>query len=194
MRHFKISNSNHKLFNNHNRNHDSKNHNHQPKIIVVANEQRKEPRWIWSRTTARRKSRLVSVHVGHVRKKSCYVSVGSKTARTAKSEPTEARIQDFNNSTIHGFRTKNMLTGQFCSSTAKWEKVYARSRVTYLKKYSKCDTPKPLDTDDHTEIFGLDVRPRPSGKTRPAKKTKSETTGSSGGSASGSISDFVFED
>ncbi|GJZ61139.1 hypothetical protein Tco_0617276 [Tanacetum coccineum] len=38
------------------------------------------------------------------------------------------------------------------------------------------------------------TRPRPAGKTRPAKKTKSETKGSSGGSASGSISDFVSED
>nr|GEW73249.1 hypothetical protein [Tanacetum cinerariifolium] len=63
-----------------------------------------------------------------------------------------------------------------------------------LKAHSKWDTPKPLDMEDHTEIFGSDVRPRPAGKTRPAKKTKSETTGSSGGSASGSLSDYVSED
>ncbi|GJV19963.1 hypothetical protein Tco_1368983 [Tanacetum coccineum] len=51
--------------------------------------------------------------------------------------------------------------------------------------------------DDHAEIFGPDVIPRPAGKTRPAKKTKSETTGSNGGSASGasgSISDSVSEE
>ncbi|GJZ56490.1 hypothetical protein Tco_0611683 [Tanacetum coccineum] len=54
-----------------------------------------------------------------------------------------------------------------------------------LKGHSKWDAPKPLDTEDHTEIFGPDVRPRPAGKNRPAKKTKSETTGSTGGSASG---------
>nr|GEU84098.1 hypothetical protein [Tanacetum cinerariifolium] len=66
-----------------------------------------------------------------------------------------------------------------------------------LKGHSKWETPKPLDTEDHTEIFVPDVRPRLAGKTRLAKKTKSETTGSSGGStsgASGSISDFVSEE
>ncbi|GJS15091.1 hypothetical protein Tco_0409563 [Tanacetum coccineum] len=63
-----------------------------------------------------------------------------------------------------------------------------------LKGHSKWDAPKPLDTEDHTEIFGPDVRPRPAGKNRPAKKTKSETTGSTGGSASGSLSDYVSED
>ncbi|GKB41674.1 hypothetical protein Tco_0886616 [Tanacetum coccineum] len=63
-----------------------------------------------------------------------------------------------------------------------------------LKGHSKWDAPKPLDTEDHTEIFEPDTRHRPTSKSRPAKKTKSETTGSSGGSASGSISDFVSED
>nr|GEZ86927.1 hypothetical protein [Tanacetum cinerariifolium]GEZ86928.1 hypothetical protein [Tanacetum cinerariifolium]GEZ91219.1 hypothetical protein [Tanacetum cinerariifolium] len=53
---------------------------------------------------------------------------------------------------------------------------------------------KPLDKEDHTDIFGPDVRPRPAGKTRPAKKTKSETMESSGQSALGSISDSVSED
>ncbi|GJW17296.1 hypothetical protein Tco_0024732 [Tanacetum coccineum] len=63
-----------------------------------------------------------------------------------------------------------------------------------LKGHSKWDASKPFDAEDHIEIFGPDTKPRPAGKTRPAKKTKSETTGSSGGSASGSISDFVSED
>ncbi|GKA24012.1 hypothetical protein Tco_0710045 [Tanacetum coccineum] len=155
MRHSKISKNNQKLFNNHNLNHDSKNHNHPSKITVGANEWRKKPQWIWSRMT-RRKSKLVSVHVGHVKKKLCYVSDGSKTPRTAKLEPTEqtrqcARwtreeetllcqcwvensengeikadrsedsfwgqtMQDFNSSTVRGFRTRHMLTG-------KWTRV-----------------------------------------------------------------------
>ncbi|GJS98550.1 zinc finger BED domain-containing protein RICESLEEPER 2-like protein [Tanacetum coccineum] len=63
-----------------------------------------------------------------------------------------------------------------------------------LKGHSKWDAPKPLDTEDHTEIFSPDVRPRPARKNRPAKKTKSETTGSTGGSASGSLSDYVSDD
>nr|GEU60089.1 hypothetical protein [Tanacetum cinerariifolium] len=63
-----------------------------------------------------------------------------------------------------------------------------------LKGRSNWDAPKALDTEDHTEIFGPDVRPRPAGKNRPAKMTKSETTGSTGGSASRSLSDYVSED
>nr|GEY43115.1 hypothetical protein [Tanacetum cinerariifolium]GEY45468.1 hypothetical protein [Tanacetum cinerariifolium] len=62
------------------------------------------------------------------------------------------------------------------------------------KGHSKWDAPKPLDTEDHIEISGPDMRPRPAVKTRPAKKTKSKTSRRSGGSASGSISDFVSED
>ncbi|GKA67191.1 ribonuclease H-like domain-containing protein [Tanacetum coccineum] len=56
------------------------------------------------------------------------------------------------------------------------------------------DALKPLDTDDHTKIFEPDVRPRPADKTQPAKKTKLETMGSGGESASGSISDSLHED
>ncbi|GJS97696.1 hypothetical protein Tco_0804664 [Tanacetum coccineum] len=71
---------------------------------------------------------------------------------------------------------------------------FARTHVSYLKKHPKWDAPKPLDADDHTEIFGPRVRPRPPGKPRPAKKTKSETTESSGGSQSGFISESLSED
>nr|GEY40148.1 hypothetical protein [Tanacetum cinerariifolium] len=46
----------------------------------------------WPRM-ARRKSRLASVHVGHVKKKFCYLGVGSKPPRTTKSEPTKPRIR-----------------------------------------------------------------------------------------------------
>ncbi|GJU86116.1 hypothetical protein Tco_1293662 [Tanacetum coccineum] len=38
------------------------------------------------------------------------------------------------------------------------------------------------------------ARPRPPGKTRPAKKTKSETTESSAGSGSGSMKDVLNEE
>ncbi|GJZ89144.1 hypothetical protein Tco_0660926 [Tanacetum coccineum] len=82
----------------------------------------------------------------------------------------------------------------FAAQQPKGRKFQLEHCWRILKGHSKWDAPKPLDTEDHTEIFGADVRPRPAGKTRPAKKTKSETTGSSGGSASGSISDYVSED
>ncbi|GKC61207.1 hypothetical protein Tco_1088805 [Tanacetum coccineum] len=82
----------------------------------------------------------------------------------------------------------------FAAHQSKGRKFQLEHAWRILKGHSKWDAPKPLDTEDHTEIFGPDTRPRPAGKTRPAKKTKSETTESSGGSASGSISDFVSED
>ncbi|GJX28326.1 glutathione S-transferase T3-like protein [Tanacetum coccineum] len=60
-----------------------------------------------------------------------------------------------------------------------------------LKKHPKWDAADHFDSEDHTEIFGPDARPRPPGKTRPAKKTKSETTESSAGSGSGSMKDVL---
>ncbi|GJU89970.1 hypothetical protein Tco_1302393 [Tanacetum coccineum] len=139
-------------------------------------------------------------------------------------------LQDFNNSTIHGSRTKNMLTGKltringdcqkfnaiykhlerksgeneadhietakinFAAQQAKGRKFLLDHAWRILKNHSKWDAPELLDTDDHTKIFGPDVRPRPADKTRPAKKTKSETTESNGRSASGSISNSLSED
>ncbi|GKE23848.1 hypothetical protein Tco_1435360, partial [Tanacetum coccineum] len=118
-------------------------------------------------------------------------------------------MDDFNSGTTQGYRTRNMLTRKWTrinGDCQKFNAIYKHierksgeneadhieaAKITDLK----CQTRrKPLDTEDHTEIFGPDTRPRPAGKTRPAKKTKSETTESSGGSASGSISDFVSED
>ncbi|GJU84957.1 hypothetical protein Tco_0585724 [Tanacetum coccineum] len=63
-----------------------------------------------------------------------------------------------------------------------------------LKKHPKWDAADHFDSEDHTEIFGPDARPRPPGKTRPAKKTKSETTESSAGSGSGSMKDVLNEE
>ncbi|GJU19072.1 hypothetical protein Tco_1147038 [Tanacetum coccineum] len=139
-------------------------------------------------------------------------------------------MDDFNNRTTQGYRTRHMLTGKWSrinGDCQKFNVIYKHiqrksgeneadhieaAKITFaaqqpkgrkfqlehawhiLKGHSKWDAPEPLDTEDHTEIFGPDTRPRPAGKTRPVKKIKSETTGSSGGSASGSISDFVSED
>nr|GEY45286.1 hypothetical protein [Tanacetum cinerariifolium] len=78
--------------------------------------------------------------------------------------------------------------------TPKGEKALLDHAWRGLKNHSKWNAPKPRDTDDHTEIFRPDVRPRPAGKTHPAKKTKSKTTENSRESASGSISDSLYED
>ncbi|GJW42788.1 hypothetical protein Tco_0071587 [Tanacetum coccineum] len=80
-------------------------------------------------------------------------------------------MQDFKNDIYIKYTYKYMLK-------VKEDKVFARTRVTY--------------TNDRSEIFGPEARPRPTGKTRPAKKTKLETTESSGGSASGFISDSLY--
>ncbi|GJW77875.1 hypothetical protein Tco_0139557 [Tanacetum coccineum] len=111
---------------------------------------------------------------------------------------------DFNKSTNGVSRTKNMITG-------KWNRMHPDCQVHAIYKgitrksgendgdvleaakaeYSASDH---FDSEDHTEIFGPDARPRPPGKTRPAKKTKSETTESSAGSGSGSMKDVLNEE
>ncbi|GKA01296.1 hypothetical protein Tco_0673961 [Tanacetum coccineum] len=82
----------------------------------------------------------------------------------------------------------------FVAQQPKGRKFQLENAWRILNGHSKCDASKPLDMEDHTEIFGPDVRPHPAGKTRPEKKTKSEMTWSSRGSASGSLSDYVSED
>ncbi|GJS87020.1 reverse transcriptase domain-containing protein [Tanacetum coccineum] len=82
----------------------------------------------------------------------------------------------------------------FAAQQPKGRKFQLEHCWRILKGHSKWDASKPLDMEDHSEIFGPDARPRPAGKTQPAKKTKFETTGSSGGSVSGSLYDYVSED
>ncbi|GKA38787.1 hypothetical protein Tco_0731338 [Tanacetum coccineum] len=82
----------------------------------------------------------------------------------------------------------------FVAQQPKGRKFMLEHAWRILKGHSKWDASKPLETKDHTEIFGPDVRPHLAGKPSPAKKTKSETTESSGGSASRSISDSVSDE
>ena len=67
-----------------------------------------------------------------------------------------------------------------------------------LKGHSKWDTPEPVDFTGEVpgealaELFGEDARPRRAGKQRANKKTKSETTTSTGGSnLSSQFGDFM---
>ncbi|GJS76390.1 hypothetical protein Tco_0726271 [Tanacetum coccineum] len=63
-----------------------------------------------------------------------------------------------------------------------------------LRKHAKWDAPAPVDLTENEEIaevntdelFGPDARPRPPGKQCPGKKTKSDTSVSTGGSSSSS--------
>ncbi|GJX99977.1 hypothetical protein Tco_0356996 [Tanacetum coccineum] len=80
--------------------------------------------------------------------------------------------------------TKNMINGKMESDALDMpkgftlitkDKIVNSGEMRVLKKHSKWDAADHFDSEDHTEIFGPDARPRPPGKTRPAKKTKSET-------------------
>ncbi|GJV71955.1 hypothetical protein Tco_1491950 [Tanacetum coccineum] len=46
-----------------------------------------------------------------------------------------------------------------------------------LEKYPKWDMAEPLDSVDHTKLFGPDARPRPAIKPRPAKKPNQRRLG-----------------
>ncbi|GJT71028.1 hypothetical protein Tco_1030314 [Tanacetum coccineum] len=71
-----------------------------------------------------------------------------------------------------------------------------------LRKFSKWDAPPPalvdLNEDEEIlavntdELFGPDARPRPPGKQRPGKKTKSDTSVSTEGSSSSSQFDDIM--
>nr|GFB12804.1 hypothetical protein [Tanacetum cinerariifolium] len=79
----------------------------------------------------------------------------------------------------------------FAAQQPKGRKFQLEHVGRILKGHSKWDALEPLDTEDHTEIFGPNTRPPPAGK---KDQICAEMTGSSGGSASGSTSDFVSED
>ncbi|GJX98722.1 hypothetical protein Tco_0355741 [Tanacetum coccineum] len=65
----------------------------------------------------------------------------------------------------------------------------------FLKEYLKWDAVEPIDGDNLQEVFGPDKRERPAGKQRAVKKQKSvETSGSTGGSQSESVSSLVSQD
>nr|GEU79519.1 glutathione S-transferase T3-like [Tanacetum cinerariifolium] len=65
---------------------------------------------------------------------------------------------------------------------------YQQDAWAILKFHPKWDAPEQVDlTGDvpgatQEDLFGHDARPRPAGKPRPAKKTKSDATASTGGS------------
>ncbi|GJV88536.1 hypothetical protein Tco_1532474 [Tanacetum coccineum] len=64
-----------------------------------------------------------------------------------------------------------------------------------MKEYPKWDAAEPIDGDNLQEVFGPVKRERPAGKQRAGKKQKSaETSGSTGGSQSESVSSLVSQD
>ncbi|GJZ70059.1 hypothetical protein Tco_0633609 [Tanacetum coccineum] len=90
--------------------------------------------------------------------------------------------------------TMSLITHLINICSCNYGKICLRTRVEGAQKHSKWDAADHFDSEDHTEIFGPDARPRPPSKTRPAKKTKSETTESSAGSGSGSMKDVLNEE
>nr|GEW18148.1 hypothetical protein [Tanacetum cinerariifolium] len=99
---------------------------------------------------------------------------GSEKAEEVSSKRA-ARINSGENEADHIETAKTNFMAQ-----SNRRKFLLEHAWCILKDHSKWDAPKPLDMDDHTEIFGPDVRPRLASKTQPLKKTKSKTTGAAG--------------
>ncbi|GJX56855.1 hypothetical protein Tco_0286752 [Tanacetum coccineum] len=99
-------------------------------------------------------------------------------------------------------RARGIYQDENKNSSFNHEKAWA-----VLRKHAKWDAPDPAPVDltedenvhdEHVpavntdELFGPDPRPRPPGKQRPGKKTKSDTSASTGGSNSSSqFDDFM---
>ncbi|GJW46006.1 hypothetical protein Tco_0077652 [Tanacetum coccineum] len=139
----------------------------------------------------------------------CYVAV-SEDRNVGRSQPKDTFwyrvLNEFNRLNFQK-RTKDMLSSKWNTlnhNCQKFNAIYKRcSRLTksedaweLLRKHAKWDAPAPalVDLTEDEEIaevntdepFGADARPRPSGKQRPGKKTKSDISVSTGGSNSSS--------
>ncbi|GJZ12002.1 endoplasmin [Tanacetum coccineum] len=76
-----------------------------------------------------------------------------------------------------------------------WNKIIEDFHDRTTGPYPKWDAAEPIDGDNLQEVFGPDKRERPAGKQRAGKKQKSvETSGSTGGSQSESVSSLVSQD
>ncbi|GJU39260.1 hypothetical protein Tco_1192217 [Tanacetum coccineum] len=97
---------------------------------------------------------------------------------------------DFNKSTNGVSRTKNMITGKWNRMHPDCQKFHAIYKgITRKSGENDGDVLEAAKAE-----YSAYARPRPPGKTRPAKKTKSETTESSAGSGSGSMKDVLNEE
>ncbi|GJU16683.1 hypothetical protein Tco_1144649 [Tanacetum coccineum] len=126
----------------------------------------------------------------------CYVAVSedNNVGRSQKHETFWYRVLNEFNSKNFQNRTKDMLTSKWHTLNANCQKfnaAYKRAKrlgksgendVDYLKRAQS------IYRDEHRgvaqeDLFGHDARPRPPGKQRPAKKSKSDATASTGGSS-----------
>ncbi|GKC90224.1 hypothetical protein Tco_1150873 [Tanacetum coccineum] len=130
----------------------------------------------------------------------CYVAVSedNNVGRSQKHETFWYRVLNEFNSKIFQKRTKDMLTSKRQTLNANCQKFNATyKRAKRLGKSGKNDvdyskraqnTPEQVvltgDVPGATQedLFGHDARLRPVDKPRPAKKTKSDATASTGGS------------
>ncbi|GJU27844.1 Myb-like domain, Myb/SANT-like DNA-binding domain protein [Tanacetum coccineum] len=75
------------------------------------------------------------------------------------------------------------------------DEIYWNKISTTEKQYPKWDAAEPIDEDNLQEVFGPDKREHPAGKQHAVKKQKSvETSRSTGGSLSESVSSLVSQD
>ncbi|GJU94104.1 hypothetical protein Tco_1318860 [Tanacetum coccineum] len=106
---------------------------------------------------------------------------------------------------IHGPRHETVKSGENEADLIETVKTVYLERVgkkfqyphvwKILKEYPKWDAAEPIDGDNLQEVFGPDKRERPAGKQRAGKKQNSvETSGSTWGSQSESVSSLVSQD
>nr|GFB32841.1 hypothetical protein [Tanacetum cinerariifolium]GFB36147.1 hypothetical protein [Tanacetum cinerariifolium] len=140
----------------------------------------------------------------------CYVAV-SEDRNAGRSQANDTFwvqvMHEFNRKNFQK-RTKDMLTSKWTTLNhycQKFNAIYKRchrlkksgdnevdlmgqARVMYQDENETGDFHATVNTD---ELFGADPRPHPPGKQRPGKKTKSDTSASTGGSQSSQFGELV---
>nr|GEX35755.1 glutathione S-transferase T3-like [Tanacetum cinerariifolium] len=117
---------------------------------------------------------------------------GAKMLKTSLSQKHETFwyrvLNEFNSKKIQK-RTKDILTSKWHTLNANCQKFNAAyKRAKRLGKSGEKDVDvlkraQNVPGATQEDLFGHDARPRPAGKPRPAKKTKSDATASTGGSS-----------
>ncbi|GJS28726.1 hypothetical protein Tco_0489346 [Tanacetum coccineum] len=128
----------------------------------------------------------------------CYVAVSedNNVGRSQKHDTFWYRVLNEFNSKKFQNRTNDMLTSKWHTMNANCQRSSTpvqRRMLGVLEIPPKWDAPEQVDlTGDvpgasQEDLFGHDARPRPPGKPRPAKKSKSDATASTGGSSASAI-------
>nr|GEV55875.1 hypothetical protein [Tanacetum cinerariifolium] len=143
----------------------------------------------------------------------CYVAV-SEDRNVGRSQAKDTfwvrvmhefnRYQGYVDEQMDDFEPSLPKVQRNLQKVPSFEKKWRERAWAILRQHTKWDAPEvaPVDlTEDETgdfhatvttdELFGADPRPRPPGKQRPGKKTKSDASASTGGSQLSQFGEFV---